>query len=75
MCDLNSANASQWISIDLPNYSFTKRYYRKVALIDKTIMYFGSVTSKQTFILEKEEESKNLKVVREGEDINFKVSS
>lgn len=50
-CDLKGQ--ADWSPAEIPNYSFKDQYYRMAHLIGNKIIYFGSFTSKSTFVLEK----------------------
>ena len=51
--------------MDLPNYSFTGYYDREAFVMENKIVYFGWSNKNATFVLERDEESEQLKVVRE----------
>ena len=51
--------------MDIWNFSFKGYYYREAFAIENKIIYFGANGKKTTFVLEQEEESEQLKAVRE----------
>ena len=68
-CRLSSNYPGEWKFMDLWNYSF-KGYYQRAALaVGNKIAYF-EIFNKGTFVLEEEEESEQLKVVREDEGVD-----
>ena len=51
--------------MNIQNYSFTRYYNREALVVENNIVYFGNWNKKATVVLEVEEESEQLKVVRE----------
>ena len=51
--------------MDLPNYDFRKHTVREAFPVGNKIVYFGSEVKNSTFVLEREGESEQLRVVRE----------
>ena len=51
--------------MDLPNLNFTGYSIREALVVGNAIVYFGSEYKNATFVVEKEEESEQLKVARE----------
>ena len=64
-CHLSSTYAAEWKFMNIQNYSFKGYKYREALVVENKIVYFGDWNKKATFVLEMEEESKQLKVVRE----------
>ena len=64
-CRLSSTYAAEWKFVDLPNYTFTGYYDREAFVVESKIVYFGWRNKSATFVLEVEEESEKLQVVRE----------
>ena len=60
---LSSNYASKWEFMNLPNYNFEN--YSFAFVVEDKIVYFGWNNKDATFVLEQEEESDQLKVVRE----------
>ena len=68
---LTSNGPPNWKFMDVSNYSFKKYCLREAFVLENKVVYFGSWNVKIAFVLEKEEDSEQLKVVREDEGINF----
>ena len=51
--------------MNIQNYSFTRYYNREALVVENKIVYFGWSNKNATFVLERDEESEHLKVVRE----------
>ena len=63
-CLLSSTYAAEWKFVDLPKYSFKEYYNREALVVENKIVYFGWRNKNATFVLERDEESEQLKVVR-----------
>ena len=50
--------------MDVTNYNFKRNFWREAFVVENKIVYFGSWNEKATFVLEKEEEAEQLRVVR-----------
>ena len=59
------AHTDSWKCMDLPNLNFTGYSIREALVVGNAIVYFGSEYKNATFVVEKEEESEQLKVARE----------
>ena len=70
-CRLSSTYATEWKFVDLPNYSFKRYQEREAVVVENAIVYFGVNNKKSTFVLEQDEESEQLQVVREDEGFNL----
>ena len=57
--------------MDVEKYNFREYCYREAVSVENKVVYFGSNNVDSTFVLEKEEESEQLKVVREDEGFYF----
>ena len=57
--------------MDVEKYNFREYCYREAVAVENKVVYFGSNNVDSTFVLEKEEESEQLKVVREDEGFYF----
>ena len=64
-CRLSSTYAAEWKFMDLSNYSFKGYCWREAFAVGNKIVYFGCLKKNATFVLEEEEESEQLKAVRE----------
>ena len=62
---ISSYGSSKWRSMDLAEHNFKGYYYREAFAVENEIVYFGSLNVKGTYVLAKEEESEQLRVVRE----------
>ena len=70
-CRLSSTYAAKWKFVDLPNYSFTGYHNREALVGENTIVYFGAKNENTTFVLERDEESEQLEVVRKDEGFSL----
>ena len=57
--------------MDFSSHTFKDFWLREAYPIENKIVYFGSSDAEATFVLEKEEGSEQLRVVREDEGLNF----
>ena len=57
--------------MDFPNYDFTGYEAREAFAMENKIVYFGASGFDSTIVLEREEESEQLHVVRENEGFDF----
>ena len=71
-CDLNFSFAPNWNFMDLPNHSFKRSSLREAFVLENKIVYFGPHEQNRTFVLEKEGDSEQLKVVREDKGFGLK---
>ena len=69
--DLSSASKSTWITLDLLHHNFQGHYDRKASVVEGKIIYFGSCKEDSTFVLERDNYSKELRVVEPNRAINF----
>ena len=51
--------------MNLPNYNFKEYFDREAYVVKNKIVYFGDSNENATYVLERDEESEQLKVVRE----------
>ena len=58
--------------MELQNYSFKQFCQRNALVLEDKIVYFGSCDEKGSFVLEREEDSEQLKVVREEEGFDLR---
>ena len=65
-CRLGSSASPLWKSMDLANYGFKQYSFREALVVANKIVYFGSEEENAAFVLEREGESEQLKVVRKG---------
>ena len=63
-CRLSSTYAAEWKFMNIQNYSFTGYQEREAYVVENRIVYLGNWIKKATFVLEMDEESQLLKVVR-----------
>ena len=71
-CRLSSTYAAEWKFVDLPLYSFKRYYDREALVVENTIVYFGWSDKNATFVLERDEDSEQLNVVRENCGLYFR---
>ena len=70
-CRLSSTYRAKWEFTDLASHNFGGYYSREALAVEYKIVYFGSWNANATFVLEQEEESEQLKVVREDEGFDL----
>ena len=71
-CVLTSTRPFNWKFMDLTPYNFQGYWARQALVVENKVVYFGSTQSSPSFVIEREEDSEKLKVVREDE--RFKIS-
>ena len=57
--------------MDLSHYDFSGYHCREAFALENKIVYFGDMLKSVTFVLEKEEDSEQLRVVREDSGFAF----
>ena len=65
-CRPSSNYPAKWKFMDLSNYNFKGYCFREALVVEDKIVYFGSSDVEATFVLEQEQESEQLVVIREG---------
>ena len=71
-CRLKSKYVTSWQFMDLSNSNFKGYSWREALVVENKIVYFGSSNENRTFVLEKEEQSEKLRVVRQDEGIDLR---
>ena len=67
-CDLSSPLQPSWSPCEIKGYNFKDYSLRQALVLSKyKIVYFGSMNTQSTFVLEVEKHSLNLEVVREDQ--------
>ena len=64
-CRLSSTYVAEWKFMNIQNNCFNGYHNREAVLVENKIVYFGNWHKKATFVLERDEESEQLQVVRE----------
>ena len=64
-CDIDSIHLPLWKGLDLADCEFTEHYYRKALVLENKIVYFGTWNENATYVLEKEKQSHELRLVRQ----------
>ena len=64
-CRLSSTTHFRWKLADLAHHNFKGYYSREAFEVENKIVYFGSRDVNSSFVLEQEEDSEQLRVVRE----------
>ena len=65
-CRLSSTYVAEWKFMNIQNNCFKRYYDREALVVENKIVYFGWSNLNATYVLERDKESGQLKVVREG---------
>ena len=71
--NLSSIEFRGWRGIDFGDFSFKGQYRWQALVVENRILYFKSNKTKSTFILEQQNGSEKLQLVRRDPDIKISI--